>query len=295
MIFNNKFSNILYLKKNKIIYVAIPKAACSSIKLAIAKILNLNLNNSTSIHSSKAIRIHDELIWRKYNLFFLLKSSFIARNKNKNIKTFTVVRNPYSRIFSAWQNKILEKEPMYALKYNNLSENIYPNTIRSIQLSFESFMVYLESNMSKVDSFDNHWKPQSLYLELGNVDYDFIGKVEEFEKVEIYLKHNLNAPEIKLERLNETMMKFNSVFLTPRAVSIIQKIYKDDFKNFGYSLEIPDPKNIPTNLDLFAEKIDIIRQKNHRIAEMMTLKIGSQIFLRLLILRIKQFFSTRKI
>ena len=51
----------------------------------------------------------------------------------------------------------------------------------------------------------------------------------------------------------------------------------------------------PINLEFYAEKIEIIRQKNQRIAEMMSANKGIIIFFKIFILKIKLFLSNEKI
>ena len=295
MIFNNKFSNILYIKKHKILYVATPKAACTSLKLFFANTLGLKIEKHISLHASPELAIHDFLIYKNFSLFFILYKSFLNLNKQRDIKTFCIVRNPYTRIFSAWQNKILEGDQNYISKYSFLDKNLKINSKKTIQNAFEDFLIYLDKNIVNIENFDNHWRPQSIFLDIKNVRYDFIGKVEEFDAIKKFLGNQLNMKTINIPRVNETHLKFDHSFISPLAKKLILKIFPEDFKNFNYPKEPPKSKLANGEIKVSSEKIFLLREKNQRIADMMTFSGGIQIFAKLIILRAKQFFSTRKI
>ncbi|MEK9767109.1 MAG: sulfotransferase family 2 domain-containing protein, partial [Thalassolituus sp.] len=89
---------------------------------------------------------------------------------------FTFVRNPYTRIQSAYKNKILnpatEKKRASFLKKLNWNKNTLPE--------FGDFLDIIRTQ--KELKMDWHWMPQTRLALIDMIDYHLIGKQESFSQ-----------------------------------------------------------------------------------------------------------------
>ena len=172
------------------VYSSIPKVACSSIKASILKLSHVK--NKEGIIKTRGM-IH------KY-----MQDNFsLARcdhNKAKKILTqgkyfkFIVVRNPWSRLVSAYLNKFVNrlnlKDEFFVKR---VIEEVYrqrgldPNYERGI--TFRQFLKYIY--ITNDEDLNAHWKPQ--YLFLGDTNFDFIGRFETLDKDFKHLSSRLNV------------------------------------------------------------------------------------------------------
>lgn len=137
---------------------------------------------------------------------------------------FAVVRNPYSRILSAYLDKVERR----ALRENR-------------ETSFREFLYSLKE--SKLYS-NGHWSPQSSLLLLPYEMFDFIGKVETLDT-------DLPVIEEKVQGLppGEHFKSFlsnatgatekMSAYYDDETAEMVRVLYHDDFKMFNYPVELP--------------------------------------------------------
>ena len=138
---------------------------------------------------------------------------------NKDVKLFTVVRNPYDRVvsecFCKWGGKFIEGE----------IENK------------EDFNFYIKQRLSNLKSEKfHHFKPQYLYIydKSGKRIVDYILKFEnlqdDFKKLMQEFGLNIELDEIT----NRSFKKFTTNDINKENILLINKIYQKDFKIFGY-------------------------------------------------------------
>ncbi|MCB4438254.1 sulfotransferase family protein [Alteromonas sp. McT4-15] len=170
--------------------------------------------------------------------------------RDKTIKKFSFVRNPYSRILSAYANKIepyvnktrseIDDNP-YFYEVFGIIEQHYGRKITSVQQGFVAFLNWI-LNVNDFHSTNEHWLPQSKLLDIDNVSYDFIGRLEHVKEdsAHIIKQLELDIPfpkqkDVKFAPTNATERL--SSFMTKEAVSLINEIYKEDFQNFDYLMD----------------------------------------------------------
>lgn len=144
---------------------------------------------------------------------------------------FTYVRNPFTRIISAY----LDKVEGDTWERNRLVPQLGldPNS----RISFLDFLVKVRSQRD--DWRDIHWCTQSRLIQLNNISYDFIGRFESFPVSFPLLLRRLKI-DVKLFATDDRGRHRTGAgerlakFLTPRAVSLIREIYEMDFSRFSY-------------------------------------------------------------
>jgi len=222
LIYPMLWNRVIYANKNepRFIYLNKPKCGCQTIH----KILTLTENfyhNKNYIHTN--------------NMRHLLKSPFhhdINKMEHKHF-IFTIVRNPYMRIFSCYRDKFFSKNEMKCI--TKIKKSI-PDW------SFESFLNYI--NNRTVKERNPHWLNQSI-LHPVQIDCNYVGSIENFDKSMEYIINKIYGNELNYVDFDDKVIKntkshkfSHEGYFTKTTIKLIQKIYQDDFEMFGYSKDI---------------------------------------------------------
>jgi predicted nucleic acid-binding Zn-ribbon protein len=192
---------------------------------------------------------------------------------------FAVVRNPYKRIFSAWQSKLLLQEPQQVGPY--LQRDFFHQPLRNaddIALAFEGFLEHLASQEAP-SYWDQHWTPQAVLLRPDLINYSKLVKIEESAQLSKALSERLGeyVPDPFAERrANESLVPYLPEFVTERSASLIRILYAEDFDVFGYDTQLPQSKETfsEQELELALRAIKLIRGRHQRLGER-TLQISA--------------------
>ena len=141
---------------------------------------------------------------------------------------FTFVRNPYTRLLSAYH---------YLLSYSDWPKDIkFRRRILSQYRDFEDFIVNGLRQNGAIGSY-LHFLPQTHYLKnsAGAIGVDFIGKFENFEEDFDAVRRHLGFgdPLPWLNRSRPLGPGFRDHF-SDRAAAIVAEFYKEDIETFGY-------------------------------------------------------------
>lgn len=215
-------------EKNRYIYFETPKVACSSVKATLIKneIEESNLSMNL-IHSKKDIPF---LSPKEFGY-----DNFINALSSDKYYKFTFVRNPYSRVLSAflskfkWNNKI--KIRFYRL--NNIDSDT--------ALSFSDFLEYLSSNVSY--DMDPHWRPQYNQISGLAKEMDFIGRFDNFENDlgtvinKIFGTNAIALFDTRKELGQQETKSSDKIdeYYREKEFDLVSEIYKKDFLEFGYN------------------------------------------------------------
>jgi hypothetical protein len=200
---------------SKIAYLPIPKAANSSIRAELLRLLDIDPETVAHVQAftgfdkrpfSECVKIMDE------DWFF-----------------FTVVRNPFSRTVSAYMDKLDHHgEPFPALRRMGLFKGD----------SFARFLRVI-SLWPKV-TLNNHFMPQAMLLEGAmRLNTLRIYKVEhletDWEEIRREIYHRTGKSLGSLGRRNQTksQISWKSLY-NSRTYRLVASIYKNDLTLFGY-------------------------------------------------------------
>mmetsp|Transcript_27813 Transcript_27813/g.40300 ORF Transcript_27813/g.40300 Transcript_27813/m.40300 type:complete len:371 (+) Transcript_27813:350-1462(+) len=162
---------------------------------------------------------------------------------NPDYFVWTMVRNPFSRMFSA-----------YAMLHGN------PKTEKSKKVTFQKFVLDKLSRNSLSTMSKTHYAPQHLFLFANNdcPNFDFIGKLENMEEDMEYVLKRIGSPELsnRFESNNKNVKKVNTWGDSARENDLggdLRAAYEDedvlktvanefarDFRLLGY-----DDRNVP--------------------------------------------------
>jgi len=245
--------NTFFCKSKKFLLTLVPKVASSSLKMWLHKIEDVSCikNNgdcdkcNTNIHGCKCINKIanlDEVIESNYDLY-------------------SFVRNPYSRILSAFQNKIIDdnfwkleklgrkpsviyyKFGTFLKERSNDTENDIYFHLKKIKSNKHYFLLFLQMLDSDPEIMkEEHIATQTSILRLDILKYKFIGKLETMERdFQVFLSKIDECTPLNFRKeVSGLPNSFNSEtklksFYSAEHLNIVNKIYDDDFKNFSYT------------------------------------------------------------
>jgi hypothetical protein len=146
---------------------------------------------------------------------------------------FTYVRNPFSRILSAYLEKVVARQQE--------RERLLP-TLGFPPDSQPSFLEFLRAIHFLRDGWrDIHWATQSRLLQANNIDYSFIGRFESFSETFPQVLNRL-AIEKSHYRAAKSQHATNASQRIQEYVGYAEReliitIYEADFVAFGYGLD----------------------------------------------------------
>jgi len=101
-------------------YVAVSKAACTSLKWLVADLMGEDpaaFRRASGRSVTRDMAIHQRRLWQRTPTLHGLSDEQLAEvDPDRGWFVFTVVRHPAARLFSAWQSKILLREPRWVEK-----------------------------------------------------------------------------------------------------------------------------------------------------------------------------------
>ncbi|RQR28838.1 hypothetical protein DIE23_23105 [Burkholderia sp. Bp9143] len=269
--------NALYSPRHKLLYVPTPKVACTSLKWWFATLLDIprdRFDGMESAESDPELVIHD-VLYRFAPEATCVDPDVLARCiGDDEVFRFAMVRNPYQRIFSAWQSKLLVHEPQQSKQYRDCAFFGMPmETPGDIALGFEGFLEHLASSSPPVFG-DPHWTPQADLLRPDLVPYTCVAQIECKEPLLAGLQAHLRSDATNPfggSRANESLLHYSPQFFTKRAEALTRQLYAADFDHFGYSTALPDARGSMTDaeLDIALRAVKLIRGRHERIAQMM--------------------------
>ncbi|MGC9261350.1 MAG: glycoside hydrolase family 99-like domain-containing protein [Phycisphaerae bacterium] len=256
-------------------YISTPKAACTSLKWWFAELDAPEFSAYDPLRSYETdprLTIHDTLHLGCPRMTGLNVAELKKILASQDFFRFALVRNPFTRIFSAWQSKILLREPLQSDRY--IATDFYNQEIKSITdvaRNVQSFLEYLDAN-EWPHIADPHWTPQAEVLRIGKLRYAQIAKVEEPEHLWKNLTDRVGPAAFKdpaQYTYNESLLAYTPLFFTDRSIQLVRKLYAADFMAFDYSLVPPAEKHevSQSQIDLAMKAVAMIRGRNRRFMD----------------------------
>lgn len=197
-----------------VLYVNNPKVACSSIKLTMqkAELDDDSYTPKTSVHEHATSPL---LTYPEINVETALRESAF---------TFSFVRNPFDRLISAYQNKIVVPQKNGRLReHAGFAKDYCP--------TFEEFVLSICSH--DPTAMNPHWRPQALNLSIGLISYDFIGKMETFDADWAVVSHKTNLPkQVSIAGARTRLWAKERPDFTNSAKTAVRKAFAIDFEAF---------------------------------------------------------------
>lgn len=233
------------MKDYNFIFAYVPKVACSNWKCIFRYM------NNQDDYLNTAIAHNRELSGLEFLSDFDNYKHIISDNK---IKKYCFIRDPFSRILSAYLNKIepyrtaKEKHERQNNFFHKISEEINDwrkaNLPEEKDLNLYCFLKWIESSKSYHIN-NEHWMTQTSLLNPDTIKYDYIGRFENIKKdadaILNFIGCDLPFPsQRKIEFPSTNATKKLSAYFGDRETLLTKEIYKKDFELFNYSSILQD-------------------------------------------------------
>lgn len=224
------------------VWISIPKVASSNWKRMILSDIAGTPFTEKDVHT-------------KINECCILTDDIAHLRKADRYFTFSFIRNPWTRLYSAFRDKIrlwpgfnqfrYIKEILVMLRGTDktLLHTTTEFNYKEIQpkISFSEFMRYL--SIIDTEQYNSHWTPWFNLVEGCEVKFDFIGKVEDMDRIYHTLKDKVLKNKVELPSAYSTHASRDQVIDAYKEVSedVIEEVYQRfsiDFVVGGYSKSI---------------------------------------------------------
>jgi hypothetical protein len=230
-------------------YVSVNKAACTSLKWLVAELQDENparFHRSISREVTRTMTIHRRHLWQKTPMAKRLPDDELAAiSPDNGWFVFGVVRHPTARLFSAWQSKLLLREPWWVQEFGE--QEWFPRTPTSgddIVDEFIRFVRIVAKDPEQRIMRNRHFAPQRWMLAADRMPYTRIYKTSEIPELLTEFEAHLRARgysgrELTLPRANETPLKPIAALFPPEVLDAARALYGPDFELFGYDDGMP--------------------------------------------------------
>ena len=133
---------------------------------------------------------------------------------------FAFVRNPWDRLVSCWNNKVIDSN-LFRFDEAELEK----------MRNFENFVGYVGS--INVDTCNRHLRSQNSVIDLNNIDY--LGRMETFadDLQYIFQRLELDTTAIKSRNVTSDRKPYQQYYSSELAEQVA-RIYRKDVQIFGY-------------------------------------------------------------
>ena len=133
---------------------------------------------------------------------------------------FAFVRNPWDRLVSCWNNKVIDSN-LFRFDKAELEK----------MRNFENFVGYVDS--INVDTCNRHLRSQNSVIDLNNIDY--LGRMETFadDLQYIFQRLELDTTAIKSRNVTSDRKPYQQYYSSELAEQVA-RIYRKDVQIFGY-------------------------------------------------------------
>jgi hypothetical protein len=228
----------------KVLFVSVAKNACTSIKWVLAELareepskFKAGLNPFTSDRAA----VHD----RRLHLNIPMPGELDARVRSEihpdnGWFIFGVIRDPRSRLFSAWQDKVLLAYPGSSYRVWS-TESWYParpgEDAETINRQFAEFVDAAVADAPFAPRRNTHFRAQTDSLDTGRIPFTAIYPIEKLGQLRDDLARHVAAlgwtEPITFRRDNETPLPANAAVFAGEVKAKVEQWYASDFAEFG--------------------------------------------------------------
>jgi hypothetical protein len=228
----------IVLPEQRVLFLPIPKAGCTSILWLLAGMTGLeeeDFARSVTPEVSPALTVHDVTLWNPQNRW----SSYSEEEQAEMLAAddwlrFTIVRHPATRLWSAWQSKLLLREPRFVQTFGE--EPWFPELPSTPEQVVEDFRKFVAA-VGEGGVEDVHWAIQH-ELER-QLSFTHIGKVEQMDETLAVLREHVGeeAWPAQAPVENRTPLGLAPAAYDEASEAVLRERYADDFTTFDYAPE----------------------------------------------------------
>ncbi|MGZ4500694.1 MAG: sulfotransferase family 2 domain-containing protein [Nocardioidaceae bacterium] len=272
-------TRIMVVEELRVLFLPVPKAGCTSMLWTLAGLAGLprhRFAGSRAAEVSPAMAVHDTSRWEKRHRW----AAHSAEQQERILADpgwlrMSVVRDPAARLWSAWQSKILLKEPRFVSRF---AEQPWwpeaPADLDEVLLAFRAFVRALDVPPD-VAPHDAHWGAQS-----GLVDgfaLTYVGRAEDPAATTRRLREPVGAVTAEdrgVPRENATPIPYHPAVYDEKSAQIVHRLYAEDYAAFGYppvpAGPHPDAADWRDRAERQVAAVQALADRHLRIGELLT-------------------------
>lgn len=244
---------------DRFVFLAIPKAACTTMKILLRGLgesaLPLKLFTGPNHESRRDMFVH-----ARGNVPFPPLNALGNEDQRDlmeaaDVFRFAIVRNPYTRLLSAWRDKVYLCEPSVDNVYWAIRGDT-PAMDHKRPIELAEFVSYLEKRERY--TCNRHWREQILLTFPKAIQFTHIGKVENLAAtIKLFSCHLGRQQSLTVTRANEGSMRPLTI-INPELAERIYAVYQEDFLTFGYDAESwprDEQSSACVNVERFVDEI----------------------------------------
>jgi hypothetical protein len=226
------------LEDLKVLFLPVPKSACTTILWLLAELAGIpaeRFEKSLQPEVSPALTVHDMSLWEPEH-----RLSFYEGEDRERVLTedgwlrFAIVRNPATRVWSAWQSKLLLREPRFVDQFAD--KDYFPRIPQEPLHLVEDFRAFVAALNAPDPPVDVHWAVQHHLVD--QLPLNHVGRVESFGTTMQLLRDHVGEarwPATK-RRENRTPFSLPPAAYDEAAAAVLADVYGADAEAFGYEL-----------------------------------------------------------
>jgi hypothetical protein len=234
ILFRLRQSTFVSLPK-RYMYFEVPKAGCTQMKELLRRIEGaapLKLFTNGDWQTRRDMFVHS-----RSNVPLTSLADFNDKDQREilespNFFRITVVRNPYSRLVSAWRNNILLCERTGRKVYLQMKGHL-PDIQDKSLVSFDEFLQYVETQCD-VSNCDPHWMRQVDYVSLPAMNFTCVARLEQFsDGLRRFAEHLGLSDPLHARGKNESLPVGTASYSEDLA-DRVYSLYQGDFESLQY-------------------------------------------------------------
>jgi hypothetical protein len=215
-------------------YFEVPKAACTQMKELLRSIEGappIKVFAGGAWETRRDMFIHSRANMPLPSLIELDDMTQKEVLEAPDFLRMTVVRNPYTRLASAWKNKIRLCEPAGRDIYARIKGRL-PDFGKKCLVSFPEFVEYL-ANECDLRNCDGHWRRQTDHAFFPALNFSLVARVERFgEGLRVFEQH-LGLAELPIAG-GRNVSTVGDAPYTFELADKVYALYRSDFEVLGY-------------------------------------------------------------
>lgn len=230
-----RYSSFVSVPK-RYMYFAVPKAACTQMKellRTVEKAPPIKLLAGRDRETQRSMFVHARQNVPLPSLADLGNTTQREVLGSPDFLRITFVRNPYSRLVSAWRNKIMLCEPGAEEVYLQVKGHLPEFSTKKCLISFEEFVEYIANN-SDLRSCDAHWRRQVDHTFFPALNFSCVAKVEQMAEGLRRFQQHLALSEPLMADGRNASASIGSATYNEDLADRVYSLYRADFDVLGY-------------------------------------------------------------